>query len=233
MPDMDGFKLLEHVGLEMDLPVIMMSVDGETSRVMNGIQHVACDYLLKLIRVKELRNIWQHVLLKKMQEARDIGNHELDQYDEVWMLNGAEILSGKKRKDFENKHDEKEISDSRRVDSSSMKKARVVCTVDLHQKFVKAVNQIGFDVGHWDNSGGEVEGFCARTRVFIRGNHPVEDLVFLPSPFMEDMLLDSSNSAIVTLYVGSRGNLRILVSLHKVPRHVPMLWFFVMQKIGY
>ncbi|RID71695.1 hypothetical protein BRARA_C03620 [Brassica rapa] len=28
MPDMDGFKLLEHVGLEMDLPVIMMSADN-------------------------------------------------------------------------------------------------------------------------------------------------------------------------------------------------------------
>ncbi|KAH0674469.1 hypothetical protein KY290_026583 [Solanum tuberosum] len=145
MPDMDGFKLLEHVGLEMDLPVIMMSVDGETSRVMKGVQHRACDYLLKPIRMKELRNIWQHVLRKKMQEARDAGNHELDQYDEVWMLNGAEILSGKKRKDFENKHDEIEMSDSRFVDSSSMKKARVVWTVDLHQKFVKAVNHIGFD----------------------------------------------------------------------------------------
>ncbi|KAM3358548.1 two-component response regulator ORR26 [Capsicum galapagoense] len=145
MPDMDGFKLLEHVGLEMDLPVIMMSVDGETSRVMKGVQHGACDYLLKPIRMKELRNIWQHVLRKKMQEARDVGNHELDQYDEVWMLNGAEILSGKKRKDFDNKHDEKEMSEPRGVDSSSMKKARVVWTVDLHQKFVKAVNQIGFD----------------------------------------------------------------------------------------
>lgn len=122
-----------------------MSVDGETSRVMKGVQHGACDYLLKPIRMKELRNIWQHVLRKKMQEARDIGNHELDQYDEVWILNGAEILSGKKRKDFENKHDEREMSDSRCVDSSSMKKARVVWTVDLHQKFVKAVNQIGFD----------------------------------------------------------------------------------------
>ncbi|KAI3805393.1 hypothetical protein L1987_27737 [Smallanthus sonchifolius] len=28
MPDMDGFKLVELVGLEMDLPVIMLSVDG-------------------------------------------------------------------------------------------------------------------------------------------------------------------------------------------------------------
>lgn len=128
-----------------------MSVDGETSRVMKGVQHGACDYLLKPIRMKELRNIWQHVLRKKMQEARDVGNHELDQYDEVWMLNGAEILSGKKRKDFDNKHDEKDMSEPRGVDSSSMKKARVVWTVDLHQKFVKAVNQIGFDSTFTEN----------------------------------------------------------------------------------
>lgn len=26
MPDMDGFKLLEHIGLEMDLPVISKSI---------------------------------------------------------------------------------------------------------------------------------------------------------------------------------------------------------------
>ncbi|PWA49933.1 response regulator 11 [Artemisia annua] len=66
MPDMDGFKLLEHVGLEMDLPVITTSVDGESSRILRGIQHEACDYLLKPTRMKELRNVWQHVYRKKI-----------------------------------------------------------------------------------------------------------------------------------------------------------------------
>ncbi|CAI5969028.1 unnamed protein product [Closterium sp. NIES-65] len=61
MPDMDGFKLLERIGLEMDLPVIMMSANGETSVVMKGITHGAVDYLLKPVRIEELRNIWQHV----------------------------------------------------------------------------------------------------------------------------------------------------------------------------
>uniref|UniRef100_A0A0E0N6F6 Two-component response regulator n=1 Tax=Oryza rufipogon TaxID=4529 RepID=A0A0E0N6F6_ORYRU len=108
MPDMDGFKLLEHIGLEMDLPVIMMSIDGETSRVMKGVQHGACDYLLKPVRMKELRNIWQHVYRKKMHEV-------------------------------------KEIEDQESSDGNTVKKARVVWSVDLHQKFVNAVNQIGFD----------------------------------------------------------------------------------------
>lgn len=149
MPDMDGFKLLEHVGLEMDLPVIMMSVDGETSRVMRGVQHGACDYLLKPIRMKELRNIWQHVFRKRIHEVRDMESHEgfddlqmmrLDQFDDGLFLSAGDLVTGKKRKDADNKHDEREFGDP-----SSVKKARVVWTVDLHQKFVTAVNQIGFE----------------------------------------------------------------------------------------
>ncbi|XP_068474395.1 two-component response regulator ARR11-like isoform X1 [Phaseolus vulgaris] len=151
MPDMDGFKLLEHVGLEMDLPVIMMSVDGETSRVMKGVQHGACDYLLKPIRMKELRNIWQHVYRKRIHEAKEFESFE--SFESIHLMtNGSElsdegnlfavedVTSTKKRKDADNKHDDKEC-----MDPSSTKKARVVWSVDLHQKFVKAVNQIGFD----------------------------------------------------------------------------------------
>ncbi|KAJ6725739.1 TWO-COMPONENT RESPONSE REGULATOR [Salix purpurea] len=151
MPDMDGFKLLEQVGLEMDLPVIMMSVDGETSRVMKGVQHGACDYLLKPIRMKELRNIWQHVFRKKIHEVRDIEILEgvesfqmtrngSDLYEDGHVLCGEDLTSMKKRKDIESKHDGKDTGDY-----TSTKKARVVWSVDLHQKFVKAVNQIGFD----------------------------------------------------------------------------------------
>ncbi|XP_077227385.1 two-component response regulator ORR26-like isoform X2 [Tasmannia lanceolata] len=152
MPDMDGFKLLEHVGLEMDLPVIMMSVDGETSRVMKGVQHGACDYLLKPIRMKELRNIWQHVFRKKIHEVKETESHESyddtqmlkirsDEFDEVHLLSGGDTNFLKKRKDMEyEEYDGQDFNDP-----SSSKKARVVWSVDLHQRFVNAVNQIGFD----------------------------------------------------------------------------------------
>ncbi|KAH7684850.1 CheY-like protein [Dioscorea alata] len=150
MPDMDGFKLLEHVGLEMDLPVIMMSVDGETSRVMKGVQHGACDYLLKPVRLKELRNIWQHVYRKKIHEVREIESHDssediqilrsrYEDFDENKVFGGVDSV--RKRKDMDNK----DLADQEYGDSSAAKKARVVWTVDLHQKFVDAVNQIGFD----------------------------------------------------------------------------------------
>ncbi|GAU15052.1 hypothetical protein TSUD_07900 [Trifolium subterraneum] len=42
MPDMDGFKLLELIGLEMDLPVIMFSANDDPKMVLKGITH-ACD----------------------------------------------------------------------------------------------------------------------------------------------------------------------------------------------
>ncbi|CAL9131241.1 unnamed protein product [Musa textilis] len=152
MPDMDGFKLLEHVGLEMDLPVIMMSIDGETSRVMKGVQHGACDYLLKPVRMKELRNIWQHVYRKKMQELKEVETHSIDEAINI-LRNGSEddedrhltdeteMSFMRKRKDVDNK----EFGDQELNDPSTVKKARVVWSVDLHQKFVNAVDQIGFD----------------------------------------------------------------------------------------
>ncbi|PIA51443.1 hypothetical protein AQUCO_01100344v1 [Aquilegia coerulea] len=152
MPDMDGFKLLEHVGLEMNLPVIMMSVDGEISRVMKGVLHGACDYLLKPIRMKELQNIWQHVLRKKIHEVKDMEIHEgsegvqhmksnLDGFDDSYLLAGGDLASSRKRKDLENQ----ELDDQDFSDASAAKKTRVVWSVDLHQKFVNAVNLIGLD----------------------------------------------------------------------------------------
>ena len=69
MPDMDGFKLLEHIALELDVPVMMMSANCATDVVLRGIIHGAVDYLLKPVRIEELRNIWQHVVRRKRVEG--------------------------------------------------------------------------------------------------------------------------------------------------------------------
>jgi two-component response regulator (ARR-B family) len=42
------------------LPV--MSSNGEHTTVMRGVTHGACDFLIKPVRIEELRNIWQHVI---------------------------------------------------------------------------------------------------------------------------------------------------------------------------
>eukprot|EP00850_Spirogloea_muscicola_P022503 SM000298S10957 [mRNA] locus=s298:55610:60518:- [translate_table: standard] len=165
MPDMDGFKLLELVGLEMDLPVIMMSANGETSAVMKGVTHGACDYLLKPVRIEELRNIWQHVLRKKKQDNKgddaagsieDAGRRRDDEGDftssaDQDTVSASKHSLNKKRKEGvqvtgsakeEGEHTGFDEDDN---DPGALKKARVVWSVELHQQFVNAVNQLGID----------------------------------------------------------------------------------------
>ncbi|XP_042505893.1 two-component response regulator ARR2-like isoform X4 [Macadamia integrifolia] len=149
MPDMNGFKLLEHIGLEMDLPVIMMSADDGKDVVMKGVTHGACDYLIKPVRIEAIKNIWQHVVRKRRNELKDFeqsGSLEesdrpcktSDDADYASSVNEGSWKSSKKRKDEEDEGEERD-------DSSTLKKPRVVWSVELHQQFVAAVNQLGID----------------------------------------------------------------------------------------
>lgn len=94
LADVDGFKLLELIGLELDVPVIskqlqspvhyplikalsihrvtsvaVMSSNGETSVVLRGVTHGAVDFLIKPVRIRELRNVWQHVVRRKRDQV--------------------------------------------------------------------------------------------------------------------------------------------------------------------
>ncbi|WCJ30368.1 Two-component response regulator ARR12 [Euphorbia peplus] len=144
MPDMDGFKLLELVGLEMDLPVIMLSANSDPKLVMKGITHGACDYLLKPIRIEELKNIWQHVIRRKKVDNKDRNNSE--NAEKSHPSGSSEAIAeqklNKKRKDQNDDEDEEEHENE---DPTAQKKPRVVWSVDLHRKFVAAVNQLGID----------------------------------------------------------------------------------------
>ncbi|CAI9289326.1 unnamed protein product [Lactuca saligna] len=159
MPDMDGFKLLEHIGLEMDLPVIMMSADDSNSVVMKGVTHGACDYLIKPVRIEALRNIWQHVVRKRKHEWKDFepeaspdvaAADAADQHQKVaedidYSSSANEERNWKNSKRKKDDEDEAEADPEERDESSSLKKPRVVWSVELHQQFVAAVNQLGID----------------------------------------------------------------------------------------
>lgn len=153
-PDMDGFKLLEFVGLEMNLPVIIMSAYGRTSAIIRAIRHGACDYLIKPIREEELKNIWQHVVRKTWNEIKKQENSSsLDEKDRnrrgicdveyaSAVNEGSEriLKDQKKRRDFK-QEDGSELDN----DISATKKPCVLWSVELHQKFVIAVNQLGIN----------------------------------------------------------------------------------------
>lgn len=139
-----------------------MSADGRTSAVMRGIKHGACDYLIKPIREEELKNIWQHVVRKKWNETKEQENSssldESDRHrrgtDDVEYASSANegsegiLKAQKKRRDVKEEDDGEFDND----DPSASKKPRVVWSVELHQQFVSAVNQLGIESTNSNNS---------------------------------------------------------------------------------
>lgn len=126
----------------------VMSADDGKNVVMKGVTHGACDYLIKPVRIEALKNIWQHVIRKRKSGWRDLdqfgGTEEGDQQqkgsadDADYSSSANEGKSSKKRKEEEEEGEERD-------DSSSLKKPRVVWSVELHQQFMAAVNQLGID----------------------------------------------------------------------------------------
>ncbi|XP_044444859.1 two-component response regulator ORR24-like [Triticum aestivum] len=133
MPDMDGFKLLELIRLEMDLPVIMLSADCDKKAVMKGINHGACDYLVKPVHTNELKNIWQHVESRRNTEA--ISHISGDDDDDQ----RAQLRTVAQSNDGANTDENKESTHA----STTQKKPRVGWTIELHTKFMDVINQIG------------------------------------------------------------------------------------------
>ncbi|XWS31775.1 hypothetical protein CRYUN_Cryun23aG0105000 [Craigia yunnanensis] len=156
MPDMDGFKLLEIIGLEIDLPVVMMSSDDGKGVVMKGIIHGACDYLVKPVRMEAVRLIWQHVVRKKKRtlgEFQQPGNINVndrllllqqanDAADQMPARNKGSLQSLKRTREDE----DEDIIDGECSDGvTTAKKPRMIWTQELHDMFVAAVNQLGRD----------------------------------------------------------------------------------------
>nr|GMC58478.1 two-component response regulator ORR24-like [Ipomoea batatas] len=144
MPDMDGFKLLELVGLEMDLPVIMLSANSDTSLVMKGVTHGACDYLVKPVRIEELRNIWQHVIRRKTFDSKHHSKSG-DQDNEEEGRQGDQLSGTAEQSEKLNKRRKDEDDGSENEDPATQKKPRVVWSAELHRKFVAAVNHLGIE----------------------------------------------------------------------------------------
>lgn len=147
MPDRNGFKLLEHVGLEM-------SADDSKSVVLKGVTHGAVDYdyLMEPARIEALKNIGQHVVRKKRnvsehsESAEETGgdrqHHQKEGDDGGDSNSSSGNNEGRKRKEEE---EVEEKGGDKEEDTSSLKKPRVVWKVELHQQFLAAVNHLGVD----------------------------------------------------------------------------------------
>lgn len=139
------------------LLVTVLSAYSDHDLVMKGVTHGAVDYLCKPVREQELKNIWQHVIRREKFEKKDrnkssIGDRAQSKNGESGPgasvgttsdLNGK--VNQKRNNHIEEEADDGEESERGNEDSSSQNKPRVFWSVDLHQKFVGAVNQLGLE----------------------------------------------------------------------------------------
>ncbi|KAF5943949.1 hypothetical protein HYC85_018026 [Camellia sinensis] len=141
MLDMNGFELLEIIGLEMDVPVIMMSANDDQELVMKGVTHGARDYLIKPVRLEEVKNIWQHVVRKNLFNTMKFGTLQ------AGTNQNPPIPSSKRQREKSNEEEEEddETNTHSNEESSAQKKKRVIWTGVLHNKFVDAVRRLGVD----------------------------------------------------------------------------------------
>jgi two-component response regulator (ARR-B family) len=127
----------------------VLSANGETQTVMKGITHGACDYLLKPVRLEQLRTIWQHVVRRntknRCSDNDDAGQKAQNGEGENGGTNRNKRQSRRDRDENEDDGDDSDDNSNENGDSSSQKKPRVVWSVELHRKFVAAVNQLGID----------------------------------------------------------------------------------------
>ncbi|XP_061353129.1 two-component response regulator ORR23-like [Gastrolobium bilobum] len=152
MPHMDGLKLLEIVGHEMDIPVIMLSELSDIEVVKKSVILGACDYIIKPPRIQVLQNIWQHVARRKI-DCKGQNTH----FNEEKACNiageGSQSISnadhnqmhGKKRKEPCVEEENGEMNAKENEEPSNQKKPRLKWNDDLQTKFLAAVNSLGID----------------------------------------------------------------------------------------
>jgi len=126
----------------------VFSANDDPKMVMKGIDHGACDYLLKPVTLKEVQMIWQHVVRKKKTSKMsnlDAPNSYSGNGTDSARTGNFDQKEKPSRKRKEKNEDDDDENDRDNDDSTVQKKPRVVWSADLHRKFVAAVEQLGFE----------------------------------------------------------------------------------------
>uniref|UniRef100_A0ACD6ABZ2 Uncharacterized protein n=1 Tax=Avena sativa TaxID=4498 RepID=A0ACD6ABZ2_AVESA len=123
----------------------VMSADGDNATVNTGIAHGACDYLVKPMRIMELKNIWQHVARKNLgamnNNSRD--NDDVDPRVVQPVIAEGEQGGAKGKKCSKKSKNGGHGSDENKESMSVQKKPRVSWTGELQRRFLKIVNRLG------------------------------------------------------------------------------------------
>ncbi|KAL5727721.1 hypothetical protein ACHQM5_000882 [Ranunculus cassubicifolius] len=150
MPIMGGFEFLQIVKKEFNIPVIMISSDDQLELMAKGMRSGAHSFLVKPVTKDFVENLWQYVFLKAGGKGAEgtikEGLTKKEEPDHSSSVNLKKRDEVKKTTVKVAKHKEEEANDED-YDSDEErhppKKARMVWTPTLHEKFVAAIKHIG------------------------------------------------------------------------------------------
>lgn len=148
-PTEDGLLILQEVTSKFDIPTVTMASSGDTSTVMKFITNGASDFLIKPVRIEELKNIWQHVFRKQIGEHKKksatCGSRELlYPPPAVAPSPGAARTTGIVEAAAIVEREVREINGTI-TDIQDLKKSRLIWTMQLHRQFIAAVDFLGAD----------------------------------------------------------------------------------------
>ncbi|KAL0354473.1 UNVERIFIED_CONTAM: Two-component response regulator ORR26 [Sesamum radiatum] len=162
-PDLHGFKLLQHA-VNMDIPVVLMSVDDNVFMAMRAIENGAFLFIKKPMSMDVLSGLWQHVIRDKTRamrererscvaanynvrgiEFRDVAPHQ-DPEENPNHMYGVMMNDkgkGKKKINLRGDYDEYDVDNHMIMNNKVKRKVCTEWTQDLHEKFMEAVEQLG------------------------------------------------------------------------------------------
>ncbi|KAG2548648.1 two-component response regulator EHD1-like [Panicum virgatum] len=134
-PTEDTLLILREATSKFGIPTVIMSSNGDTSTVMKYITNGASDFLIKPLRIEELKNIWQHVFRKQIGAEHRMCNN----------VQHIDQLSFRTTEATATLDSEIRENNGMVTDIQDLRKSRLIWTMQLHRQFIAAVNSLGAD----------------------------------------------------------------------------------------
>ncbi|XP_051118126.1 two-component response regulator ARR14-like [Andrographis paniculata] len=140
LPGLDVSKFLAYVATVMNLRVIMMSVNGSESKVIQMVDGICSFYYPKPIEENQARYLWQYAIGKQNQQQQQPKLVTEEQHGHEFVHAGPSPSSSSKRK-----RNDRELSSNEEIPyaESSSKREKRLWNDELHSKFCEAIQQLG------------------------------------------------------------------------------------------
>ncbi|KAF3433033.1 hypothetical protein FNV43_RR24135 [Rhamnella rubrinervis] len=169
MPYMNGFELQKKVDEEFKLPVIMMSADDKESVILKSLEGGVAYFMVKPVSPDDLKNVWQYAVAAKkgksviIEEIESVhgddqpssGDHHKtsnteDKNSTTTTANIEEkVVRGrrdcKRKASYNNKSKDINQEGDEELNDDAPKKAKVVWTNSLHNRFLLAIRHISLE----------------------------------------------------------------------------------------